>query len=544
MPTAETDAAGVTDAETPEPEAAGSAEAAAESAADVAADTVEASTGGAQADSPKRAKRSKAKAAKAGKSAQPEDAEGDDSNAKKPWTGKRLVALIAAVAVASLLLGVIVMQFIVSPATLAARTEAPKPGPVTAPIENRIIENTVVLRGEVAYADSVAVAIDAAGGESKAVITGQVPAVGAIFKAGNVALEVAGRPVIVLPGELPAYRSLSIGMRGPDVTQLKQALSALGYASGDLNTDTFDWDTAAGVGALYEQLGYTAATGGDESRDQLRSAERALRDANVAAAQAQAALDEARAAKAPNVTSEQAAVNSAWEGVNDAQEALGEAQAAVLPTLPAGEALFLAGLPRRVDEVSVKRGDVLSGSPMSVSGATLSISGTVSKQDAELLSEGLVAEFSGPDGAALTAKVTAVKAPKSGGGSEGGEGAEGGGGSGGGGGGGDTSGARYTVELEPVDLTTEQFDQLRGTNVRLRIPVASTDGEVIAVPIAALSAGSGGEDRVELLIDVRDGHNAETETVTVEAGLAADGYVEITSSDDRIVEGAKVVVGR
>ncbi|MBP6685550.1 MAG: hypothetical protein KA158_09020, partial [Leucobacter sp.] len=307
---------------------------------------------------------------------------------RAPWTGRRLVALIAAVAVASLLLGVIVMQFIVSPATLAARTDAPEPGPVTAPVENKVLENTVVLRGEVGYADSVAVTIDAAGGEAKAVVTGQVPAVGAVFNAGNVALEVAGRPVIVLPGELPAYRSLSIGMRGPDVTQLKQALSALGYASGDLNTDTFDWDTAAGLGALYEQLGYTAATGGEETRDMLRSAERAVRDANVSAAQAQATLDEARAAKSPSTSGEQAAATAAWEAVNDAQEALGEAQAAVLPTLPAGEALFLSGLPRRVDEVSVKRGDVLSGSPMSVSGATLSITGTVSKQDADLLSEG------------------------------------------------------------------------------------------------------------------------------------------------------------
>lgn len=458
---------------------------------------------------------------------------------RAPWTGRRLVALIAAVAVASLLLGVIVMQFIVSPATLAARTDAPEPGPVTAPVENKVLENTVVLRGEVGYADSVAVTIDAAGGEAKAVVTGQVPAVGAVFNAGNVALEVAGRPVIVLPGELPAYRSLSIGMRGPDVTQLKQALSALGYASGDLNTDTFDWDTAAGLGALYEQLGYTAATGGEETRDMLRSAERAVRDANVSAAQAQAALDEARAAKSPSTSGEQAAATAAWEAVNDAQEALGEAQAAVLPTLPAGEALFLSGLPRRVDEVSVKRGDVLSGSPMSVSGATLSISGTVSKQDADLLSEGLVAQFASPDGEDLTAKVKSVTAPKSGGGNS--ENSEGGNG----GGSGDSAGAtRYTVELEPVDLSNEQIDVLRGSNVRLRIPVASTDGEVIAVPIAALSAGSGGEDRVELLIDVRDGHNAETETIVVEAGLAADGFVEITSDDERLAAGAKVVVGR
>lgn len=466
-----------------------------------------------------------------------ESTETDGESGKKaraPWTGRRLVALIAAVAVASLLLGIVVMQFIVSPATLAARTEAPEPGPVTAPVENKVLENTVVLRGEVGYADSVAVTIDAAGGESKAVVTGQVPGVGAVFNAGNVALEVAGRPVIVLPGELPAYRSLSIGMRGPDVTQLKQALATLGYATGDMNSDTFDWDTAAGLGALYEQLGYTAATGGEDTRDMLRGAERAVRDANVSAAQAQATLDEARAAKAPNTSSELAAANAAWEAVNDAQEALGQAQAAVLPTLPAGEALFLSGLPRRVDEVAVKRGDVLSGSPMSVSGATLSITGTVSKQDADLLSEGLVAQFSAPDGADLTAKVKSVTAPKSGGGkSEGGEG------------GGDSGGAaRYTVELEPVDLSNEQIDVLRGSNVRLRIPVASTDGEVIAVPIAALSAGSGGEDRVELLIDVRDGHNAETETIVVEAGLAADGFVEITSDDERLTAGAKVVVGR
>ena len=461
-----------------------------------------------------------------------------EKTAKKPrapWTGRRLVALIAAVAVASLLLGILVMQFIVSPATLAARSEAPEPGPVTAPIENRVIENTVVLRGEVGYADAVAVTIDAAGGEAKAVITGQVPAVGTVFNAGNVALEVAGRPVIVLPGELPAYRSLSIGMRGPDVSQLKQALASLGYASGDLNTDTFDWDTAAGLGSLYEQLGYTAPTGGEDASQQLRSAERAVRDANVGVAQAQAALDAAHAAEAPNTAGEQAALTGAWESLSDAQESLGEAQAAVLPTLPSGEALFLSGLPRRVDEVSVKRGDVLSGSPMSVSGATLSITGTVSKQDAELLTEGLVAEFASPDGAALTATVKSITAPKK----------EGGGGEGEQGSSGDSGDAgRYTVALEPGELTNEQIDALRGSNVRMKIPVASTDGEVLTVPIAALSAGSGGEDRVELLIDIRDGHNAETETIAVEAGLAADGFVEITSDDDRVTAGAKVVVGR
>lgn len=456
-----------------------------------------------------------------------EDSAEPISETKRGWSGTRLVALIAAVAVASLILGIVVMQFIVSPATLAARTAPPEPGPVTAPIEERAIENTVAMRGDVSYADSVTVSIDATSGESRAVVTGRVPEVGAILDASNIAIEVAGRPVIVLPGELPAYRNLGIGMRGPDVTQLKQALQALGYATGDMSNDVFEWDTATGLGALYEQLGYSPATGGSEAQDALRMAERNVRDTNVMLAQAQATLNEAIAAEQPNVLGEQASVNAAWEALSDAQETLGEAQAAVLPTLPSSEVLFLSDLPRRVDEVSVKRGDVLSGSPMTVSGATLTITGSVSKQDAELLSEGLTAHFAGPDDAPLTATVQKVEAPT--GASDGGNG---------------DGGARYTVTLLPDDLTSEQIDALRGSNIRLRIPVASTDGDVLAVPIAALSSGSGGENRVELLLDRGDGPDAETENVTVTTGLAADGYVEISSQDPRIQPGAKVVVGR
>ena len=141
---------------------------------------------------------------------------------QRPWAGKRLVALIAAVAVVSLLAGVLIMQFLVSPAELAARTEAPEPGPVTAVVEERVIENVVTTRGEVTYADPVQVTVDTAFTEGRPIVTGQVPEVGAVFEAASVALEVVGRPVIVLPGELPSYRSLSIGMRGPDVFQLSR----------------------------------------------------------------------------------------------------------------------------------------------------------------------------------------------------------------------------------------------------------------------------------------------------------------------------------
>ncbi|MBL3698589.1 hypothetical protein D3228_02840 [Leucobacter luti] len=437
------------------------------------------------------------------------------------------------------------MQFIVSPAELAARTAPPKAGPVTAAVETREIENTVVTRGDVTYADAVDVSLDTGGSDARPVITGHVPEAGAEFNAGSIALEVAGRPVIVFPGELPAYRNLSVGMRGPDVTQLKSALSSMGYWAGDLGSDQFEYDTATALGTLYEQIGYATASGGPEAQDTLQQAERSARDAGVQLAQAQAELQAAVSEGGPDPAAQRASVTAANDALIDAQEALATAQEGVLPTLPSSEALFLSDLPRRVDDVSVARGDILSTSPMTVSGATLTIVGTISKQDAELLSEGLTATFPGPDGEDLTATVQKIIAPKKGKSGDAGSGDDDGG-QGGGQSGGAASGdsARYTVRLTPGKLSAAQIDALRGNNVRIRIPVAATDGDVLAVPIAALSAGSGGEDRVELLLERGSGDDAKTENVTVLAGLAADGYVEISSEDPRIEPGAEVVVGR
>lgn len=449
----------------------------------------------------------------------------EDPAPKPGWRGIRLVALVAGVAVASLIAGIVIMQFVVSPAELAARTAPPDAGPVTAPVEERVIENTVVTRGEVTYAGAVEAEIDVSSLEGRAVVTGHVPEAGDELQAGDVALEVAGRPVIVLPGGLPAYRDLRVGLRGPDVVELKKALAGFDLWAGDPETDVFDADTAVAVGALYERVGYEAQTGGDEAHEALRSAERGVRDAEVALAEASGA-----AARAAN------------DALADAQEALGEAQIAVMPSLPASEVLVLSELPRRVDDVNVARGDVLQGSAMQVSGATLAITGTIAKQDAELLQEGQAATFTGSDGEDLPATVESVEAPEKGGSKPENTGGDEGGG-------GETPEApeasRYTVTLKPGELSDEQIGALRDTNVRLRIPVESTDGEVLAVPIAALSAGSGGEDRVELKLDAEartDGE--ETVTIVVTAGLAADGFVEVTSDDERLVPGAKVVVGK
>jgi hypothetical protein len=67
-------------------------------------------------------------------------------------------------------------------------------------------------------------------------------------------MEVSGRPVFVLTGPVPMYRTLVAGDKGDDVKQLQAALSALGY--GHLTSGEFDDATATKVRHWYEHAGY------------------------------------------------------------------------------------------------------------------------------------------------------------------------------------------------------------------------------------------------------------------------------------------------
>jgi hypothetical protein len=75
---------------------------------------------------------------------------------------------------------------------------------------------------------------------------------------GDLVVEVSGRPVIALPGMVPAYRDLGLGDQGTDVRQLRAALcttGALHIGCQDV-PDEFDAVTAQALAALYQQLGY------------------------------------------------------------------------------------------------------------------------------------------------------------------------------------------------------------------------------------------------------------------------------------------------
>lgn len=216
--------------------------------------------------------------------------EGEKKKSKKGLAGTRLVALVAIVAVLALAAGAVLMRFVISPAELAARTEPPEAGPVTVPIESRSIENKVTIRGEVTYADSVEAMIEVSGMSERAVVTGRIPETGAELKAGDIALEIAGRPVVVLPGELPVYRTLSEGMKGPDVLQLKKALKSLGYKIKNAKNNEFDSSTASAIKQLYDKLGYAAPTGGAEAQAEVKAAKDGVRIAESGLSQAKKTL--------------------------------------------------------------------------------------------------------------------------------------------------------------------------------------------------------------------------------------------------------------
>ncbi|GMA32179.1 hypothetical protein [Litorihabitans aurantiacus] len=517
----------------------------------------------------------------------------------------RTVWVIAAVAVVALGAGMVLQRFVVSPAQAAADTAPPEPGLVTVPVERRALSSDVVARGDARYDDAVEVTIETSDLGGPAVVTGAVPDVGAQVDAGSVVLEIAGRPVVALPGAFPVYRTIRAGATGPDVLQLRDALNSLGLEAGD--GETYDGAMAGAVERLYARAGYPVPDPPEGAAEALESAELQVRSATAgletaraavttagagaprserigldnAVAEAERQLEDARACAAapaptdpetgaalpretcalsvgaaegavtlaraqrdeglaaPDTSAEVAARDAAQRELTDAEEALGQARQDVLTPMPASEVVYVSSFPRRVDGVTAQRGTTVTGAAMTISGATLEIAANLARADADLLAVDQAAELLLDDTpiAATVVEIGAqAPAPSSGseGSSEGSAGSEGGGG---GSGGADPD--RVQVVLVPGELSDPQRDALAGSNVRIRIPVSSTSGEVLAVPIAALTAGPGGESRVEVLRDGAD----EPELVVVTTGLTASGMVEVVTSEQPLEAGDRVVVG-
>src|SRR6266849_1275273 len=83
-------------------------------------------------------------------------------------------------------------------------------------------------------------------------------AAGQVVRQGQMLYQVNGSPVVLLYGPVPAYRDLSEGLTGPDVTELNTDLVTLGYATRSQlgpSKDYFSSGTAYALEKLQARLG-------------------------------------------------------------------------------------------------------------------------------------------------------------------------------------------------------------------------------------------------------------------------------------------------
>jgi membrane fusion protein, multidrug efflux system len=163
--------------------------------------------------------------------------------AKRRHPGRWLLAGLVAVALAGA--GATVLELRQAPAAQRADPDLP---PATAPVTRQTLLDTRDEPGTLGYGDAHPVDSVPAG-----TLT-WIAAAGATVTRGHPLLAVDARPVVLLYGWLPMYRTLSTGSQGDDVRELEQNLAALGYGGFTVDGD-YTWATAYAVDVWQRDLG-------------------------------------------------------------------------------------------------------------------------------------------------------------------------------------------------------------------------------------------------------------------------------------------------
>jgi peptidoglycan hydrolase-like protein with peptidoglycan-binding domain len=139
-------------------------------------------------------------------------------------------------------------------AAVAVHNRKPPAAPVpayptsTATVDRRSLVSQTRVAATWGYAGEYTVVNQAPG-----TIT-MLPQAGRVMRQGQVLYRVSGRPVVLLYGPVPLYRTLAYGMSGPDVAELNTALVKLGYGR-TRTRHYFGLETARAVERLQHHLG-------------------------------------------------------------------------------------------------------------------------------------------------------------------------------------------------------------------------------------------------------------------------------------------------
>ncbi|WP_313896156.1 peptidoglycan-binding protein [Streptomyces sp. YIM 98790] len=384
--------------------------------------------------------------------------------------------IVPAVVLGSVLLtgaGVAAATVVKSPQQAVADAGPPPRDVLTAAVEHRVLTDTVVTRGRVAAAQTVDVspAPAAADGAMGPVVTRTFVRPGDGVEAGQVLVEISGRPFFALPGDIPVYRDLRPGTSGEDVAQLQHALAQAGFPTGEDAEGTYGPGTARAVAGFYRDLGYAPVP--DENGQAL---------------------------------------------------------------MPAAELVFLAGFPARVEAMTARVGAAPGEGALTLSAGDLAVEGTLAPHEYGLVRTGQQVEIhSETTGETATATVThlAGHGPAPGPAPRPGEeppppgtgpatAAP------------DASGHWFRVHPDdPLPAA------LAGRNVRVTIEAASSAGEVLVVPVTAVSAGPDATTAVTVLRE-----DGSRQRIEVRTGISGDGHLEVTPvGQERLEPGDRVIVG-
>jgi hypothetical protein len=298
------------------------------------------------------------------------------------------------------------------------------------------------------------------------------------------------------------------------ITRAEQAIADRTAQLDDLRAKS--QDAASGVTRAEADLKAARSAVVVAKRSAALSTRQAKAGANIAESslrQTQRGLDEKSARE--QLTNAQDNVVRAGEELRDLESKTGV-------SVPANELLFFPALPLRIDDSKLSRGDPVTGSVMTVTTARLGVDSSLDVADAKLVKVGASVEIEASDfDITLKGKITELATAPG------------------------TKGVdpdKVYVEVTPDAGPDANAEQLNGSSVKLTFPVRSTDTEVLAVPVAALSVAADGTSRVE----VEDSPSTPTRFVTVTPGLAAEGKVAVTvvvGSSGGLKEGDLVVVG-
>ncbi len=411
--------------------------------------------------------------------------------------------------------GLIGASFVKSPQQIAADTAAPPPTVTTAKVVSQILTSSVEMRGVVYPATQYDVYPSAPESDTGASGTGSTAGGSAAGgsaagggSAGNVYIsrldvtagrtvfngeklaEIDGEPLFALAGRVPAWRDITPGESGPDVTELQHALASLGYYSGGDTPGFFGAATQDAVSAYYERLGYTPpTTGGVPMTDVIFL---------------------------PSLPAKVVAVNGA-KGQQPGQPFLELAARGSLALTgelpPAYAAQVKHGLKAKIfDEVT---GIHATGTVTEVGTAT-----TIAPVGA-IVNVGGGSESVGSAGSTGSGSTPAAGSGSTGSGSAGAANPE----------------ATPFIPLA-VRPSKPLPAALNGENVLVTVETGRTEGPVLTVPVAAIVTTASGTSYVTVA-----GADGKQTRVPVTPGISQNGYVQVTPrTAGKLAAGGRVVV--